>query len=214
MVSYMIILERTSVMDLGNAIRGARDSMNSWEWMDSSLDENDSSVLGPNDLDLTKRSRRAGSDHRKHLHQVFVSVDIVVPLHWWKGYDTYRVATVVDSTSTTYKVHSKPFEPVDFSVDRMAEGTLTLMETMIVKLGEIRLKHMTDKNEEDWYNLIQLLPSSYNQVCTCTLNYKTLVNIYYVRRSYKLAEWRTFCNWIRTLPYARELAIAEAREME
>ena len=200
----MIILERTSVMNLENAIRGARNPMNSWGRMDSSFDENGSFVLGPNDLDLAKRLRKAGSDHRKYLRQVFVSVDITAPLYWWKEYDTYKVATVANSTSTMHKIHSKPFELADFSVDHMTEGTLAFMETVIAKLEEIRLKYVADKNKEDWYDLIQLLPSSYNQ----------MVNIYYARRNHKLAEWHTFCDWIETLPYARELIIAEAKEVE
>ena len=210
----MIILERTSVMNLENAMRGARNLLNSWGRMDSSFDENGSFVLGPNDLDLAKRLRKAGSDHRKYLRQVFVSVDITAPLYWWKEYDTYKVATVANSTSTMHKIHSKPFELADFSVDHMTEGTLAFMETVIAKLEEIRLKYVADKNKEDWYDLIQLLPSSYNQMRTCTFNYETLVNIYYARRNHKLAEWHTFCDWIGTLPYARELIIAEAEEVE
>lgn len=210
----MIILERTSVMNLENAMRGARNPLNSWGRMDSSFDENGSFVLGPNDLDLAKRLRKAGSDHRKYLRQVFVSVDITAPLYWWKEYDTYKVATVANSTSTMHKIHSKPFELADFSVDHMTEGTLAFMESVIAKLEEIRLKYVADKNKEDWYDLIQLLPSSYNQMRTCTFNYETLVNIYYARRNHKLAEWHTFCDWIGTLPYARELIIAEAEEVE
>lgn len=210
----MIILERTSVMNLENAMRGARNPLNSWGRMDSSFDENGSFVLGPNDLDLAKRLRKAGSDHRKYLRQVFVSVDITAPLYWWKEYDTYKVATVANSTSTMHKIHSKPFELADFSVDHMTEGTLAFMETVIAKLEEIRLKYVADKNKEDWYDLIQLLPSSYNQMRTCTFNYETLVNIYYARRNHKLAEWHTFCDWIGTLPYARELIIAEVEEVE
>lgn len=208
----MIILERTSVMNLENAMRGARNPMNSWERMDSSYGEDGSFVLGPNDLDLAKRLRKAGSDHRKYLRQVFVSVDITAPLYWWKEYDTYKVATVANSTSTMHKIHSRPFELGDFSVDHMTEGTLEFMGTVIDKLEEIRLRYVADKKKEDWYDLIQLLPSSYNQMRTCTFNYETLVNIYHARRNHKLAEWHTFCDWIGTLPYARELIIAEEVE--
>lgn len=208
----MIRLERTSVMNLENAIRGARNPMNSWGRMDSSYDEDGSFVLGPNDLDLAKRLRKAGSDHRKYLRQVFVSVDITAPLYWWKEYDTYKVATTANSTSTMHKIHSKPFELSDFSVDHMTEPTRAFMGTVIEKLEEIRLNYMADKNKEDWYDMIQLLPSSYNQMRTCTFNYETLVNIYYARRNHKLAEWHTFCDWIRTLPYADELIIAEEVE--
>ena len=210
----MIKFERTSVMNFENAMRGARNPMNSWGRMDSSYDEDGNFVFGPNDLDLAKRLRMAGSDHRKFIRQIFVSVDITAPLYWWKEYDTYKVATVANSTSTMHKIHSKPFELADFSVDHMTEGTLAFMETVIAKLEEIRLKYVADKNKEDWYDLIQLLPSSYNQMRTCTFNYETLVNIYYARRNHKLAEWHTFCDWIGTLPYARELIIAEAKEVE
>lgn len=205
----MILLERTSVMNLENAMRGARNPMNSWGRMDSSYDDDGNFVLGPNDLDLAKRLRKAGSDHRKYLRQVFVSVDITAPLYWWKEYDTYKVATVANSTSTMHKIHSKPFERGDFSLDHMTAGTLEFMDTVIAKLEEIRLAYVADKNKEDWYDLIQLLPSSYNQMRTCTFNYETLVNIYYARRHHKLTEWHTFCDWIQTLPYASELIIAE-----
>lgn len=206
----MIRLERTAVMNLENAIRGARNPMNSWARMDSSFNEENRYVLGPNDLDLAKRLRRAGSDHRKYLRQVFVSVDITAPLYWWKEYDTYKVATVANSTSTMHKIHSKPFELDDFSHDHMTEDTLAFMGTVIAQLEQIRLRYVNEgKSKADWYDLIQLLPSSYNQLRTCSFNYETLINIYYARRNHKLAEWHTFCDWIKELPYGRELIIAE-----
>lgn len=208
----MIKLERTSVMNLENAMRGARNPMNSWGRMDSSYDENGQYVLGPNDLSLAVRLRKAGSDHRKFIRQIFVSVDITAPLYWWKEYDTYKVATVANSTSTMHKIHSKAFEREDFSVDHMTEATLEFMDTIIEKLEEIRLHYLETKSKADWYDMIQLLPSSYNQMRTCTFNYETLVNIYYARRNHKLAEWHTFCDWIQTLPYAKELIVAESEE--
>lgn len=208
----MIKLERTSVMNLENAMRGARNPMNSWGRMDSSYDENGQYVLGPNDLSLAVRLRKAGSDHRKFIRQIFVSVDITAPLYWWKEYDTYKVATVANSTSTMHKIHSKAFEREDFSVDHMTETTLEFMDTIIEKLEEIRLRYLETKSKADWYDMIQLLPSSYNQMRTCTFNYETLVNIYYARRNHKLAEWHTFCDWIQTLPYAKELIVAESEE--
>lgn len=130
----MIKLERTSVMNLENAMRGARNPMNSWGRMDSHYDEHHNYVLGPNDLDLAKRLRKAGSDHRKFIRQIFVSVDITAPLYWWKEYDTYKVATVANSTSTMHKIHSKPFEREDFSCDHMTEDTLLFMDTVIERL--------------------------------------------------------------------------------
>ena len=199
----MIKLERTSVMNLENAMRGARNPMNSWDRMDSFYDEDGNYVLGPNDLGLAKRLRRAGSDHRKYIRQVFVSVDITAPMYWWKEYDTYKVATVANSTSTMHKIHSKPFELDDFSHDHMTPDTLAYMQTVVDRLEQIRLKYMNEgKNKEDWYDMIQLLPSSYNQMRTCTLNYETLINIYFSRKNHKLDEWREVCKWVESLPYS------------
>ncbi|WP_313156199.1 hypothetical protein [Lacrimispora sp.] len=205
----MLNCERTSVMNIENAIRGARNPMNSWNRMDSEYNEEGEYILGPNDLGLAKRLRKAGGDHRKYIRQILVSVDITAPLYWWKEYDTYKVATVANSTSTMHKIHSKSFELEDFSHDRMTEGTLAFMETVVAELEKIRLRYIETKKKEDWYDLIQLLPSSYNQMRTCTLNYETLINIYFARRSHKLEEWHALCRWIETLPYAKELIIGE-----
>ena len=206
----MIKLERTSVMNLENAIRGARNPMNSWSRMDSYYDEDGNFVLGENDLGLAQKLRKAGSDHRKYVRQIFVSVDITAPLYWWKEFDTYKVATVANSTSTMHKIHAKPFDIDDFSHDHMTPDTLAFMQTVVNELEKIRQKYMTEgKNKDDWYDMIQLLPSSYNQMRTVTMNYETLINIYFARRYHKLAEWHTFCDWIKTLPYAEEIIIAE-----
>lgn len=208
----MIKLERTSVMNLENAMRGARNPMNSWGRMDSSYNEDGNFCLGPNDLDLGRRLRKAGSDHRKFIRQIFVSVDITAPLYWWKEYDTYKVATVANSTSTMHKIHSKAFELDDFSHDHLTKDSLEFMGVIIDRLESIRQKFVAEKKKEDWYDLIQLLPSSYNQMRTCTMNYETLVNIYFARRNHKLQEWHTFCHWIESLPYAKELIIAQEEE--
>ena len=138
----MIRFERTSVMNLENAIRGARNPMNSWARMDSYYDEDGNFVLGPNDLDLAKRLRKAGSDHRKYIRQVFVSVDITAPIYWWKEYDTYKIATVANSTSTMHKIHSKPFSMDDLSHDNMTPETLAFMETVVERLEANRLKYV------------------------------------------------------------------------
>ena len=210
----MILLERTSVMNLENAMRGARNPMNSWNRMDSYYDEEGNYILGPNDLDLAKRLCQAGSDHRKFIRQIFVSVDITAPLYWWKEYDTYKVATVANSTSTMHKIHSKPFSLDDFSHDHMTAYALSVMKMVVNELEKIRLRYMETKSKDDWYDMIQLLPSSYNQMRTCTFNYETLVNIYHARKNHKLAEWHEFCDWIRTLPYAKELIIGEQKDGE
>ena len=205
----MIRLERYNVMNFENAMRGARNPMNSWARSDSFYDEDGNFVFGPNDLDLAKRLARAGSDHRKYLRMVFVSVDITAPLYWWKEYDTYKIATVANSTSTMHKITSKPFSLEDFSCDHMTEDTLLFMDTVIERLEKIRRDFVETKDKAHWYDLIQLLPSSYNQMRTCTMNYETLVNIYFARRAHKLDEWHEFCDWIKTLPYAQELIICE-----
>jgi hypothetical protein len=196
-------------MNIENAIRGARNPMNSWDRMDSSYNEDGEYILGPNDLGLAKRLRKAGSDHRKYIRQIFVSVDITAPIYWWKEYDTYKVSTVANSTSTMHKMHSKPFSINDFSHDHMTEQTVEFMETVVAELEKIRLRYLEHKNKEDWYDMIQLLPSSYNQMRTCTLNYESLINMYFARKNHKLAEWHTFCRWVEELPYAKELILAE-----
>ncbi|MCH4284498.1 MULTISPECIES: hypothetical protein [Bacillota] len=204
----MIKIERDAVMNFENAIRGARNPMNSWNRMDSYYDEDGKFIMGPNDLSLAQRLARAGSDHRKFIRQIFVSVDFTAPLYWWKEYDTYKVATVANSTSTMHKIASKPFELDDFSHDHMNEKALESLKSVIAVLEELRLEYVETKNKDVWYSMIQLLPSSYNQMRTCTLNYETLMNIYYARRNHKLEEWHTLCDWITTLPYAKELILA------
>ena len=205
----MLTLKNTSVMNFENAIRGARNPMNSWGRMDSHTEPDGSFVFGPNDLDLAMRLAKAGSDHRKYLRMVFVSVDVTAPLYWWKEYDTYKVATVANSTSTMHKIHSKPFSMDDFSCDHITDGTKKFMETVVAELENIRLRFKETKSKDDWYDMIQLLPSSYNQMRTCTFNYETLINIYRARKNHKLAEWHTFCDWIETLPYAEQLITFE-----
>ncbi len=202
----MLTTQRASVMNLENAIRGARNPMNSWERMDSAYNEAGAYILGPNDLGLAVRLARAGSDHRKFLRQIFVSVDITAPLYWWKEFDTYKVGTVANSTSTMHRIHTKPFSREDFSCDRMDEGGLAMLDAVIAYMESERLKFLADKeNRQPWHNIIQILPTSYNQMRTVTMNYENLTNIYYARRNHKLAEWHTLCDWILTLPYACEL---------
>ena len=202
----MLKLDNISVMNFENAIRGARNPMNSWDRMDSGYDESGNYVLGPNDLDLAKRLAHAGNDHRKYLRQIFVSVDITAPLYWWKEFDTYKVGTVANSCSTMHKIHAKAFDRDDFSHDQLDEGGLAALDALIAYLEVERQKFVADKTDKQaWHNMIQLLPSSFNQMRTVTLNYENLINIYYARRFHKLAEWHTLCDWIMTLPYAQDL---------
>lgn len=201
----MIRLERTSVMNFENAMRGARNPLNSWNRSDSYYDGQGDYVLGENDLSLAIRLCKSGSDHRKFIRQIFVSVDITAPLYWWKEYDTYKIATVANSTSTMHKIHSKPFSMEDFSCDKMSEPTKQVMGSLIEYLEKLRVNFVQTKDKAIWNDIIQLLPSSYNQMRTCTLNYETLINIYYARKNHKLDEWHRFCDWIETLPYAKEL---------
>ena len=198
----MIKLEKTSVMNFENAVRGARNPLNSWEKMDSFYDAEGNFVLGENDLSLARRLCSAGSDHRKFIRQIFVSVDITAPMYWWKEYDTYKVATVANSTSTMHKITSKKFELSDFSCDKMDADTLDFMQKIIDKLEELRLKYLETKDKQVWYDIIQLLPSSYNQMRTCTMNYENLISMYYARKTHKLDEWHVFCDWVKSLPYA------------
>ncbi len=206
----MIKIERVSVMNLENAIRGARNPLNSWARMDSAYDEQGNYVLGPNDLDLARRLAKAGSDHRKFLRQIFVSVDITAPLYWWKEFDTYKVGTVANSCSTMHKIHAKEFTREDFSCDRLDEGGLAMLDAVIAYLEKERLAFLEDKeNRQHWHNLIQMLPSSFNQMRTVTLNYENLIGMYYARKSHKLAEWHTYCDWIKSLPYAGDLILVK-----
>ena len=206
----MIKIERTSVMNLENAIRGARNPMNSWAKSDSFYDEDGNYVLGEADLDFGSRLCVAGSDHRKFIRQIFVSVDITAPLYWWKEFDTYKVGTVANSCSTMHKIHSKPIERDDFSYDRLDEGGIRALDAIVEYLEAQRQKFCADKNDrQSWHNIIQLLPSSYNQMRTVTLNYETLINIYYARKTHKLAEWHTLCDWIESLPYAKQFILVK-----
>lgn len=198
----MIKLERYSVMNLENAIRGARNPLNSWAKSDSFYDENGQYVLGAADMSLAARLCGAGTDHRKFIRQIFISVDITAPLYWWKEYDTYKVGTTANSTSTMHKIHSKPFEMGDFSTDRMNQSALACMEKTLQCLESLRLEYLESKDKTVWYSMIQLLPSSYNQMRTCTFSYENAANMYHARKAHKLDEWHVFCDWLASLPYA------------
>ena len=223
----MIKFENTEVMNFEGAFRGMRNPLNSWINSDSfyeyvscgSCNGNSSCVkgyhIGENDLALAQRLIKAGSGHRKFLRQIFVSVDITAPLYWWKEFDTYKVATVANSCSTMHKIHAKEIEVSDFSLDDMNIDFITgdaalefkyLYERHIEDCEILRRRYVETKDKKYWRALIQLLPESYNQKRTVTLNYETLRNIYGSRRNHKLDEWSIgFMAWIDALPYAEEL---------
>lgn len=205
----MLKVDKIEVMNMHNAMRGARNPLNSWARSDSYFDDDGQYVLGENDLSLAKRLRKAGSDHRKFLRQVFVTVDITAPIYWWKEFDTYKVGTVANSTSTMHKITSAPFELSHFSCDRMDEETLSHMQAVVDYLEVLRLRFIETKDKQIWYDIIQFLPSSYNQMRTCTMNYENLISMYNSRKNHKLDEWHVFCDFIRELPYAGELIICE-----
>ena len=205
----MLKVEKISVMNMENAIRGARNPLNSWAKMDSYYNEAGEFVLGENDLSLAHRLAVAGSDHRKFLRQIMVSMDITAPLYWWKEFDTYKVGTVANSTSTMHKIQAKEFSRDDFSCDRLTEDALSVLDKVIEYLeGQRRIFNET-KDKSAWHNMIQLLPSSFNQLRTVSMNYEVLINVYYARRHHKLAEWHVLCDAIEALPYAKELIMVK-----
>lgn len=209
----MIKLERTSVMNFENAMRGARNPLNSWDRYDSYTDAEGNFVFGANDLALARKLCHAGSDHRKFIRQVFISVDITAPIYWWKEYDTYKVGTVANSTSTMHKIHSKPFEISDFSTDHLVPSALLHMENMVLALENIRKEYIDTNDKSLWYSIIQLLPESYNQMRTCTFSYENAALMYNARKNHKLEEWHTFCGWVCSLPYFKELFLDNNSEM-
>ena len=208
----MIKITNISVMNFENAMRGARNPMNSWARMDSYYDDEGNYVLGENDLSLAARLAKAGSDHRKFVRQIIVSLDISAPFYWWKEFDTYKVGTVANSCSTMHKIQAKEFTRADFSCEKMSDEGLQVLDSVIAFMESERLKFIETKDKAHWHNMIQMLPTSYNQLRTVTLNYEVLINIYKARRYHKLDEWKIFCAEIEKLPYAKELIML--REMD
>lgn len=227
----MIKIENTEVMGWEAAIRGMRNPMNSWEKSDSLFVENVNFdpddypcnfKLGDNDLDLMNRLCKAGTDHRKFMRMITVYLDITAPLYWWKEFDTYKIGTVANSCSTMHKIHAKEFTLEDFSCEHLfddysMEDELTYtdngidqycytsndaLETILDVLNHHRTMFLETKDKKYWWQMIQLLPSSYNQKRSVMLNYEVLANIYHSRKNHKLDEWRTFCEFIETLPYS------------
>ena len=208
MVIIMLTVSNSSVMNLENAIRGMRNPMSSWHKSDSHY-EDGQYILGPEDLRLATSLCSSGRDHRKFIRQIMVCVDIDAPIYWWKEFDTYKVGTVANSTSTMHKIHSKPFSPDHFSFDNMTEKSQKFSLELIAYLEELRVEYNKTKDKAIWLDIIKLLPSSYNQLRTVTLNYEVLNNIYHARKNHKLSEWHTFCDYIRSLPYASEMITFE-----
>lgn len=232
----MIKIENVDVFGFESAIRGMRNPMNSWDKSDSGMcigkynpqcnnvetcyyaEYTDISgfCIGKNDLDLMKKLVKAGSDHSKFMRMINVTCDITAPLYWWKEFDTYKVGTVRNSCSTMHKIHAKEFTLDDFSIDDFefdddyCEISLSdCFENIISDCEMCRKKYIETGDKRYWRGLIQLLPSSYNQRATVQLNYAVLRNMYHSRKNHKLDCWRTFCEWIETLPYAEELICIE-----
>lgn len=220
----MIKFENTEVMGWESAIRGMRNPMNSWEKSDSRWEPQFDTetgpchgffVIGPNDLNLMTRLRNAGTDHRKFMRMIAVYVDITAPLYWWKEFDTYKVGTVANSCSTMHKIAEKEFTIEDFSCEHLENSWLIHLKETIKLLNEARNAYNwcnTDAKKEWWWQMIQLLPSSYNQRRTVMLNYEVLANIYKSRNNHKLDEWSVgFMDWVESLPYS-ELITGEDKK--
>ena len=231
--------ENTKVFNFEGALRGMRNPMNSWDRSDSyyklSESENDSIswgdfisqdkinrgkdtfTIGENDMKLAQTLIKAGSEHRKFMRQIFVSVDITAPLYWWSEYDTYKIGTTANSCSKMHKIHSKEFCRNDFSFDELNKESLFFLDNIIANLEELRLKYIETKDKQYWYAIIQLLPSSYNQKRTVTMTYENVFNMIHQRMNHKLNEWSgkddsskpNFISWTKKLPYAEELLFIE-----
>ncbi len=206
----MIKIEYTKVEGFEPAIRGMRNPLNSWDKIDSGyqpiyIDGNFEGVeyiIGENDLGLAKRLIAAGSDHRKFMRMIVVWVDITAPFYWWKEFDTYKVGTVANSCSTMHRIHAKELTLDDFGTEHLNEHSLNILKLTIRNLNTARAAFTEGKDKEDWWQMIQLLPTSYNQKRTVMLNYEVLRNMYHARQNHKLDEWRELCRWIEALPYS------------
>lgn len=222
----MIEIKNTEVFGFESAIRGMRNPMNSWDKSDSGecydncdkcpyledsiLNQGVCFYIGDKDKGLAKKLVKAGSDHRKFMRMIHIQADVKAPLYWWKEYDTYKVGTVANSCSTMHKIHSKEFTLDDFSHEHLIDNLLkdiywlTSLSSIVWALNKARELYLETKDKKYWWQMIQLLPSSYNQMRTIDLNYEVLLNIYHARKNHKLDEWRDFCKWIEQLPYMRE----------
>ncbi len=227
----MINIEKIETYGWEAAIRGMRNPMNSWDKSDSELCKgmdgfedcrvsplgvcprhedfrHDIFCVGKNDLKLMKKLSKAGNDHAKFLRMITVSMDITAPLYWWKEFDTYKVGTVRNSCSTMHKIHAKEFTMDDFSCEHLyGKAKVVLEDYIIPTLNDDREWYQETKDKDDWWQMIQLIPSSYNQKSTVTVNYQVLKSMYFARRNHKLDEWKDFCEAIRKLPYFEEICV-------
>ena len=210
----MLTTENTIVTGFEAAVRGMRNPLNSWaksdshpcdqELPDERCDlEKQAFCLGNDDYNLMQRLIKAGKDHAKFMRFITVTTDIVAPLYWWKEFDTYKVGTVANSCSTMHTIHKKPFNLDDFSTEYLNSRNYSVLDSVIVALNAARRNYLESKSKLDWWQMIQLLPSSYNQRRTVMLNYQVLQNIYHARKDHKLDEWHTLCAWIERLPYSQ-----------
>lgn len=225
----MLKIENTEVIGWEAAIRGMRNPMNSWEksdsgWTTDGVGNNDILVdtdyegycelkVGPDDQKLMRNLRNAGTDHRKFMRMITVYLDITAPLYWWKEFDTYKVGTVANSCSTMHKIADKEFTLDDFSHEHLGFQSVRILKDTIKVMNDFREEFIKDHEKINWWQMIQLLPSSYNQRRTVMLNYEVLANIYKSRRNHKLDEWHTFCDWIESLPYS-ELITGKEKKLD
>ena len=214
----MLKIENTEVYGWEAAIRGMRNPKNSWDKSDSGYAKYDDEYeydwlnVGKNDLKLMRTLVKAGTDHGKFLRMINVTMDVTAPLYWWKEFDTYKVGTVANSCSTMHKIPAKEFTLEDFSCEHLTEEFLVSLKLTIKDLNKAREAYNwcnTDAKKDWWWQMIQLLPSSYNQKRTVQLNYAVLKTMYFARKDHKLDEWHTFCDWILSLPYFKEICVED-----
>ena len=207
----MLKVENVEIFNLDGAIRGLRNPMNSWDKSDSELHYNCytgtiSFKIGKNDLELMQKLYIAGHPHRKYLRQIFVCMDIIAPLYWWKEFDTYKVGVTANSCSTMHTIHKKEFELDDFSHEHLNNESVNRLKFLLELLNIYRESYIVSQDKQDWWQMIQLLPSSYNQKRTVTMNYENVMNILDYRQNHKLDEWNDFCDILKEdLPYVKEI---------
>lgn len=218
----MLKIVNTQIYGLANAIRAMRNPLNSWDKSDSTSEPIDMEFrpgffkfnLGEKDLKLCQALIKAGNSDRKFLRMIHIQTDITAPLYWWKEMDQYKVGTVTDSCSTMHKIHSRDLTIEDFSHEHLEEPMLNTLKGLIEFINYYREKFIETKDKENWWQIIQMLPSSYNQMRTWDGNYETLISMYFQRRNHKLDEWHTVCDWILTLPYMKEfISILDKKEL-